>query len=43
LQLLLAASATFSSIPRGHAFTCLTAAEAVRKERDGAGAWPRGQ
>jgi hypothetical protein len=38
LQLLLAASATLTSIPRGHAFSCLTSAEAVRKESPTA--WP---
>jgi hypothetical protein len=38
LQFLLAASAMFTSIPRAHAFNCLTSAEAVRKENPTA--WP---
>jgi hypothetical protein len=38
LQVLLAACATFTSIPRGHAFDCFTSAEAVRQENPTA--WP---
>jgi hypothetical protein len=38
LQLLLAAFAMFTSVPRGHAFNCFASAEAVRQENPTA--WP---